>query len=502
MKRSALISMLVLLLLSTALYLPMLRADFVWDARAQILTDSYLHTPGHWADILSLRVLGQDVLDNNRPLQLLSLLADASLWGENPFGFHLTNLLLHSACVLLIFFFCRKVSASAGAAFCAALVFAVHPVNCEAVAEVSYREDLLSLLCIGAALNFAAAFAPVWNLRNLAAATACIAFLLFAVCAKENAVAGPFILAAYWFVFRRGESSRGRLLLLGGAFLLPAAFLTARFLLQPKHSKIFVEHPAYLGGSFFDALITVPRIWASYICKIFVPLNLCADYGPYSLQNISLALALSIVLATFLVQFWISRKQPLFAFGSVIFWLSLIPVSNFIPIYRPMADRFLYLPMSGFAVMVCSLLRQPCPKRRFCIWLIAFWIIGLAVFTFQQQKIWRNSLSLWSDTLEKNPLSWTAAINLGTALVDTNRHEEAVGIFQRAVNMRDCAESHAGLALALDAAGRQTEAEASLRKAISMDDRYRHPQKLVEALTWEPHLAQRLQAILKRNPDL
>src|SRR5205823_13624959 len=119
-----------------ALYLPTLGADFVWDARAQILVDSFIHEPRHLLDVLSFRVLSLDVLDNNRPTNLLSLMLDSMLWGQRPFGYHLSNVLLHTVTVCLLFGFILDVLRRSGveekparfrAAF-ASLVFAVHPV--------------------------------------------------------------------------------------------------------------------------------------------------------------------------------------------------------------------------------------------------------------------------------------------------------------------------------------------------------------------------------------
>jgi hypothetical protein len=89
--------------LVVALYLPTLRGGFVYDSIAQVLYSDYLQTPSSWAEVLSLRVVGQDVLDRNRPLHLLSLMVDAAIWGKNPFGYRLTSVLLHALNAALLF---------------------------------------------------------------------------------------------------------------------------------------------------------------------------------------------------------------------------------------------------------------------------------------------------------------------------------------------------------------------------------------------------------------
>lgn len=490
---------LLLALIGLALYSRSLFSEFVWDARAQLLIDTFLDAPGRWLDLVSLRVLSMDALDNNRPLQLLSLLIDRSIWGKNPLGFHLTSLLLHVGCTLLIFRLCKQMVGATHAAFAAALIFCVHPINCEAVAEVSYREDLLALFFVAAALNLATLFAPQNGRKTVLLGGAVVFSLVLAVCSKESAIVGPFLLTAYWLLFRKGEPRTGWLLLAASGFLAVGGFLGARFLLEPA-STIFVAKPSYVGGSFLDTLLVTPRIWMAYVSKIFVPTGLCADYGLYSLRHIGLLLGVLGISALLCTQVLLSANSRVFAFGAFIFWLSLLPVSNFIPIYRPMADRFLYLPMSGVAVMLASLLARTRPKTS----LLALAAVAciFAGITWKGQQVWANELNLWRDTVEKNPFSFSGQINLATAFLRNGRPEEALPAFEKAVRLSNCAESQAGYALALNAVGRTNEADAAVREAARMDSRYKHPEKLVQALTWEPDMAAKLQALLDRNRDL
>ena len=149
-------------------FLPALSADFVYDARMQILTDPFLHDPRNWWPVLTFQTLRMDVLDFNRPVNLASLMLDATLWGREPFGYHLTSVLLHAANVLLVWSVWRslrgadRVAGAAGASWLDVgttilppLLFAVHPVVTEAVCEPSFREDLLVAFFTLAALRLA-----------------------------------------------------------------------------------------------------------------------------------------------------------------------------------------------------------------------------------------------------------------------------------------------------------------------------------------------------------
>ncbi|MEI6339608.1 MAG: hypothetical protein WCQ57_13655, partial [Verrucomicrobiota bacterium] len=155
-------------LLTFALYLPTLKSGFVYDAEAQVLVDGYIHERANFFEVISLRVLSRDVLDFNRPVQLLSLMVDSLCWGRNPFGYHLTSNLVHALNAALLFLLILRLAEAGGIgrsglfpwiAAAGALLFAWHPVNVEAVAEVSCREDLLATFFLLAGLLLADAFA-------------------------------------------------------------------------------------------------------------------------------------------------------------------------------------------------------------------------------------------------------------------------------------------------------------------------------------------------------
>ena len=103
-----------------AVFFPTLSSDFVYDARLQILTDPFLHDVRNWWPVLTFQTLAMDVLDFNRPVNLASLMLDATLWGRQPFGYHLTSVLLHAANVLLVWAVWRRLAAETATAAAAA----------------------------------------------------------------------------------------------------------------------------------------------------------------------------------------------------------------------------------------------------------------------------------------------------------------------------------------------------------------------------------------------
>jgi protein O-mannosyl-transferase len=502
-------------------YLPALRNDFTYDSRSQVLVDDTIHNPANIPRVLSLRVLADDVLDHNRPLVLLSLMLDSLLWGKLAAGYALTNLLLHVACVVLLLALLRSLMGRAfpGAApplvACAAAVgalwFAVHPVNVEAVCVVSYREDLLATFFLLAALCLADRLPhprPAIQALLYAAVSLCA---LLSIASKESGVAVPVCLAAYARFFRWAPGDpvprRTWVLLAGVAGCFTAAFLAARFRLDPIRSVIYMCAPIYPGGSFGAMLQIQPRILAFYLQITLVPVGLCADYGIRCMQHIGLTAALVILAATSLAIAWGCWRSRMIRLATAIALAGLLPVMNLVPIYIAAADRFLYMPLIGAALVLALAAYRLLSAQgyrwiaRGCFALLLLACVMNARLAVRRERIWQDELTLWTETFQCNPLSRTAANNLGYALYEARRYEDAVRIFTGAVRLSQerHADSLAGLALGFDAVGRLPEARQALAKAVKIDPDIIQPDRLARRLQTEPHLALRIRATAIRT---
>jgi len=511
----------VLAVVAFAVFSSTLGADFVYDARMQILTGTFIHDWHNWPAVLSFRVLGMDVLDFNRPAMLASLMLDAAVWGREPFGYHLTSVLLHVANVLLLWLIIRELTQpqSAAQAFptagpvampdtvlaplLASLFFAVHPIVVEAVCEPTFREDLLVALFSLSALVLAMAHDPATPGYDRWRSLGCICCCLLAIASKEAGIVAPMLLAAYWWLFRRGEPGRFWAMAIGGAKLIVIAFLAARFLLEPNPSKIFETKPEYPGGSLAQAMLIEPRILALYAQLILFPVNLCADYGLTSVSHLPLPLALVLLAAIAAAGAMAVRHDRRILFACCMILLPLVPVANLIPIYRPAADRYLYLPMAGVAVLVGCLLDAPWLAGREqlrqrilagCMAVIA--VLGVACV--ERQKVWADSLALWDDAFRKNPGSFTNAAGLGEALRTAGRLPEAEQLTREAIRLSNGQRGDvwATLALILDAEGRGSDAAAALAKAVETDPSLFDPDAKVKSLAMERPMAEDLKRLL------
>ena len=500
--------MLLVAFVAIALYLPTLGFDFVYDSAIQIRIDDFIHQPRHFADVLSLRVLGMDVLDFNRPVNLFTLLVDSLLWGQNPAGYRMTNLLLHGATAALLFRWLRIMTGHLWPALLATLLFAVHPLHCETVVEVGYREDLLATLFLLAGLNSATAFAPGEKGKAWGPALLTVASLFLSVASKESGSIGPAILVVFWMLFRRGNPQIQRAwgLLIASTTLAVGAFLALRFAWEPKPSLIFDAAAPALAPLGLEWLFIQVTIWASECLRIVWPAHLCADYGPYNTRNIDPGLALCGFFVLGIIAAFFSIQNRKVALASALFCIALLPVSNVVPIFRPMADRYLYMPMTGIALLVALALAglRSGATRKLAATATLAGIVTLSAVTLHQQQTWRDAAALWQETARQNPLSFNAWLGRGDACLDRGQPEEALRYFQQAATLshEKCAEAFAGLTLANDALGRPEAAAKSLARATELDSRYARPDTLVRALMFPDYQARRFTIIARSASQL
>ena len=508
----------LLIAATLAVFLPTLSADFVYDARLQILTDPFLHDMRNWWPVLTFQTLGMDVLDFNRPVNLASLMLDATLWGREPFGYHLTSVLLHAANVVLVWAVWRRLAAEAGvdpddpgswAAVAVAvlppLLFAVHPVVTEAVCEPTFREDLLVAFFTLAALllamgHAAAAGSDPWR------AVACVACCLLAIGSKESGVAAPAVIAVWWWCFRRRDPGRFWAAAIGGGAAVVVAFLALRFRLEVIPSRIFEHRPQYPGGSLAAALAIEPRILALYAQLVVAPVNQCADYGLYSIRHLPTPVSLAIVVGLALTAGLGIRRDRRLAVAVALVVLPLVPVANLVPIYRAAADRYLYLPLAGVALAGGCLLDapwlggRPALRKNICCGAVAA-VILLAIGCSARQQVWSGVVPLWEDTFRKNPLAYTAASGCAEALREAGRLVEAEQAARTAIRLSggERGDAWATLALVLEDQGRAADAIEALDKSLAVDPRLAQPAERVAALAMERPYAEALERLIARR---
>ncbi len=466
-----------LFLLILAAYLPVFRAGFVWDDDSWVWANPHVR-----GERPILRVWHTDEAPGqNYPLTSTFFWAQARLWGFGPFGYHLLNVLLHSADAALLWLVLRRLKLRG--AWLAAAFFGLHPINVESVAWVTEAKNVLSafflLLSLLAFLRWAEGGRRGWYPASLA-------LYLLALSAKTFVAVFPFAL----FVLRwyRGERLGRRTVAAVSPFLLLSLIAGAyTWRLEVVHVGARGEAWAL---SFAERLLVAGRAFWFYLAQIVFPARLSFVYPRWEISTGAASAWLFPGLAAALFALlWLlrrARRGPLAAAAlyAVLLAPSLGFVSFFAQIYSFVADHYAYLasaaPLAAAAWLVRGL------PARFVRPAGAALLAVLFFLTARQAGRYRSSQILFRDVLEKNPSCWLARNNLANELFAEGKTEEALAELAAALSARPGdPRILSNLGHALLRTGRIGEAEQRLREAITADPAFAPARHLLGLLFFE-----------------
>lgn len=377
---------LVLAALVLGAYLPTYFCGYVYDDARFVEQNQAVHEISlqnavrYFTDTTTLASKGTKGI--YRPLRTLDFAIDWALAGGAPWLFHLENVLYHGlACLFLFAIFMRLLPAGEEgetAAFFGAAVFALHPVNTEAVAWISSRGDVLLLVCF-----LLAVLLHMKGRRWLA-----LVALVLALLSKESAVVFPaVVLLVDWF---RRERFRWRWYAAYGAVVAVYTSLWILFLAQGHPGDVgHLQH--YWGGSYGTNLLTMAEGFLYYARLVVVPIMLVVDYHIPPPMTLTVASAISILVLVLLSWLaWRSGRRSRFA--AIWFLAAILPMSNLVfPIGIPTAERFLYLPLVGLAFWAGPVLaRHPKGARAL---LACFFVL-----TFGRSLDYKDNNTFWDAT--------------------------------------------------------------------------------------------------------
>lgn len=413
---------------------------------------------------------------NWHPLTWLSFAADVQVYGENPLGFHLTNLLLHTCNVLLLFAVLRTMTGASLPSAIVAALFAIHPLHVETVAWVSERKGLLSTT-----FGLVALWAYARYVRDDKLSWYAVSLASFAVSltAKQMLVTFPclLLLVDYWPLQRPKRVPTSKLLLEKLPFVAISTALSA-----------VVFHVQQLGGTVrtlaaypFDVrLVNAVLSYGLYLLKAVWPFGLAVHYPHPGDQIDTSAAALSalVLSAICILAVIVRRRHPYVLVGWLWFLGTLVPVIGLVQIGdQQMADRYMYVPAIGLYIAVVwtanSMLHRSRSWNLALASVTALVVLGLAATSFRQTAYWRNSVTLFEHAIDVTRNNATAHYNLANAYSHRGDNELAVEHYQATLEIRpDDARSHYSLGILAEQEGRIADAERHYRSATQCDPRY------------------------------
>jgi len=435
------------------------------------------------------------------PLSDISHQLDWQLYGMNAGGHHLTNVLLHTATTILLFFALRELTGTFWRAAFVAAAFGIHPLRVESVAWVIERKDVLSgfffmltLLawarhvkkisvmenCTAENSIFSALNSRRWTAGYIFA----LIFLALGLMSKSMLVTVPLVLLLLdywplqrwpinepWFSRRQLKAMLDLLLEKIPFLILSAATCAVTMLTQDKVVAVMknLTIPWRIGNAL--------QTYVDYLAHMIWPVGLTVAYShnqtyPY-LWKISISVLILIALTTAIIAG--RRRFPYLATGWLWYLVMLLPVVDIIQVScNARADRYTYLPQIGLVVMLAwgvTDFSARWRRRKLILGVAATAVIAaLTSAAYVQTTYWQNSFSLWTRTLACTDENSFAHNTIGSALAAQGKWDAAIQHFQQSLHISpDVSATEANLGVALVNTGHRADAIPHFQRALQLD---------------------------------
>ncbi len=468
---------LALIAATFAAHFPAVNAGYIWDDDHLLYQNPLILKP----DGLRKLWFGTESPDY-WPLTATTFWIEWRIWGNHPKPYHVTNIILHALSAVLVWRILKRLNFNNLGALLGGLIFAVHPITVESVAWISERKNVLSmvfyLLAVLSYLRFEDRGSQGWYAIALLAAIA-------ALLAKTSVVMLPVILLllCWW---RHNSLTRRTVISTMPFFLISLVFGLI---------TVWFQHNNAIAGEIVRPEGLASRIasmgWVAwfYLYKAFVPINLAMVYprwdidGGRVLSYVPLALLLACLTAI-----WVYRRTwgrgPLVALAA--FFIILAPVLGLVSMsyarYSLVADHLQYPGLPGLTALIGGALGAAwavmCERHRRgpaagIAMVASLAVLALAMLTWRQAAVYKNSETLWTHTLRINDLAWMGYNNRGKAYADRGAYELALRDYNKAIELKpEYAEHYNNRGNALDDLGDHAQAIRDFDKAIELKPGY------------------------------
>jgi len=364
---------------------------------------------------------------NYQPITILTYILEYHFFKLDPFGYHLASLILHTLNCLLVFWLIYLLAGKASIAFLTSLLFGIHPLRVESVAWVSETKDVLY------AFFFLSSLVSYYYYRERKEAKyylASLCLFILSLLSKAMAITLPLILLLMDYLKRRKIEKKmftEKIPFFALSFLFGALALYAQYSIGAVRKGFLLSIMEKFTLPCYSIIF--------YIYKLIFPLNLSCFYPYMPTKDIFLFFYPAIAVICLLVVIILSGKYTRkIIFGSLFFLICILPVLQFVPIGQTIAaDRYTYIPSVGILYLFSTgfiwFFSKKLKYNRIIKATLLIAVIGITVFfsilTWQRCQVWKDSLALWDDALNKYPYSAFTLYNRGNALFNKRQYDAA-----------------------------------------------------------------------------
>lgn len=381
------------------------------------------------------------------PLTWISHALDVQLFGMNPAGHHVVNLLLHAANSVALYIILKRMTKASWRSALVALLFALHPLHVESVAWVAERKDVLSaffgLLTFYMYCRYVETLRPRWYFFTLL-------FFVFGLLSKPMLVTLPLVLLLldYWplgrFISRQPIDKQlvrcelGRLLAEKIPFLiLSIASSLITYLVQKSQGELVQ------GYSLISRAEKAGIAYVTYLHKMIWPAKLAVLY-PFSLyppSNYNIIFSLALILAISASVLLLRKRSPFLVVGWAWYIITLLPVIGLIQIgHHSVADRYTYIPLIGIFIILAwggtQLFEAYGLRMDLLCGMWGIIIIIMILLTSLQLRHWKDGFSIFSHTVAVTKNNWVALHNLGLIYYERGDVDTAVTLYKESIKSK------------------------------------------------------------------
>lgn len=379
---------------------------------------------------------------NYAPIQIISYMLDFTLWGGEPFGYLLANIFYHFLSGILLYLVLVRYGINKWCACVGAAIFLVHPVQIESVAWLSQRKNLLAMLFYLLAFHSYLTYRKSETLSPRRWYLWSVLLFSLSILAKSVAVIFPLMLVLHdLLVAPRRYRLKDHVDKIPYVVAASAVAVLAVISQGIDYGGGRVEYPA-------NALITLPctmlPILVTYLRMLFwpAPSSLSIMYFPLVRSGLDVDVIWAIVVAVLLIAIGVTlyRKDRSLLFWYGLFFLGFLPVSQIVPLVTWMNDRYLYFPMVGVAGLSAYLLSEVRDKfgvasYRVMLIMSVPVIVALASASHLRGRAWKDTVSLFSDAVEKYPKQATTWSRLAEGYVINGDFKQARELYEKAASV-------------------------------------------------------------------